>query len=570
MSSFNLTIRPAPIAILLLQKRSFRQESSSQQRPSSLSSSSSLYFSDGRHKETKKKDYNKKTVTFVDDDGDFHDVITVLGIHQYTDEEYESTFVLPIELELTWDKIQFMKSNINQTSSKKTAYMTRGLEKYLYPELTMDIRRQGWNAILDNNNNNNNDNGLELYSLISREALCEAQWIAENDANYASQWYQQDGMIIDGSNKYSNGGNYETSFNESIWPVRERTSRMVNSRRCEVENDEEEEEEEPTSNSRQSQTKQSKKRQQHLQRGTSSSKLHKKKGESQRRSRRSSSAEPAESEQRQRRKSRPDKESSFNGKANYRSTNAATGHDHNNMASGADGDFQSPQRPRKTLSSTPRTSPNNIGSSESSTNSGCVRGERTYHKMAMASETRLIHPEEYIKPRTVQSHLARSSAPAAPLSPRPRRSSANGGNGRKDSSGRRIQSPPSKSRRSPRPALIREEVVDDHEREDDGNAIPTSIRISTQEDGCLPPPPPPMTVEHKGRSDLVKVVPRMTPRRTTETPSSPQKKKLSLLRSITKHIIVSSTLPVTKKRFSTNTEEDTTNATSSPGSNSLE
>ena len=130
-----------------------------------------------------------------------------LGLHEYTDEEYNATYFQPWELQHSIAKCEKIASEeqcrLRSDSSNQKGYMRRGLESLIYAKQTSYRRQQGYAAILRNGLYDPNDSDIDLYILISEECLKDAQRIAIKDADFATR-YQQD-----------NNNNVQTAFEQS-------------------------------------------------------------------------------------------------------------------------------------------------------------------------------------------------------------------------------------------------------------------------------------------------------------------------------------------------------------------
>ena len=127
----------------------------------------------------------RKSVSFHHEDTG----IFVLGLHEFTNHEYDAYFLTMQELESTFeDAAKIVMNELNRPSSDKRRQQhsptTRGLEKLMYSDHTKHVRRQAYDAILRGGIYYPNDTDIKKYEMISEEALSEALRLAQHDAEF--------------------------------------------------------------------------------------------------------------------------------------------------------------------------------------------------------------------------------------------------------------------------------------------------------------------------------------------------------------------------------------------------
>ena len=136
----------------------------------------------------KKEQPYSKSVSFNNyDKGRF-----VIGLHEYSDQEYAACFVCPEDLERNMRQAkriaQLERQQESAGSDGKKGRMIRGLEKIVYPEHTQKHRQQAYAAILDHGD-------VKLYKRIAHQCLREALWLAKKDAEIAEQNSVDDDVV---------------------------------------------------------------------------------------------------------------------------------------------------------------------------------------------------------------------------------------------------------------------------------------------------------------------------------------------------------------------------------------
>ena len=111
----------------------------------------------------------------------------ILGLHEYTDEEFEAVFVHPEDNECALRKAITVAAKEREYLSSRqrmwgTTMRSRGLEKIMYPECTAQNREEMYDAVLRTGD-------MERYKTISYECLCRARYLAEKDERFANRYY---------------------------------------------------------------------------------------------------------------------------------------------------------------------------------------------------------------------------------------------------------------------------------------------------------------------------------------------------------------------------------------------
>jgi hypothetical protein len=112
-------------------------------------------------------------------------------LDEYSDEEWDSCFITILELGRSLKKATIIVEETRDRAAGEKGYLIRGLEKMIYPDHAYNNRHQAYVAVLREGVFDPEDTYIELHQLISHECLCEALWLAEQDAEFAKK-YQAD------------------------------------------------------------------------------------------------------------------------------------------------------------------------------------------------------------------------------------------------------------------------------------------------------------------------------------------------------------------------------------------